>query len=115
MNNWQCDFCGNPEVIFVPRIGLQFYHLCSKCTTEMFKSINCTEKIALLKRYRKSETFPMQKNENKSNNSAIQNAIGQLRIQIKLMNDDEQLSTEALTKLDELENLFKEKEDKCVR
>ena len=57
----------------------------------------------------------MQTPEQKANYLAIQNSIGQLRVHIKLMGEDDQLVEKALKQLDKLENLFKEKEDKCVK
>lgn len=57
----------------------------------------------------------MQTPEQKANYLAIQNAIGQLRVHIKLMGEDDRLVEKALKQLDRLEKLFKEKEDKCVK
>ena len=48
-----------------------------------------------------------QQNERLSNYIQILNSIGQLRLQIKLMADDESLVRQALDELNELENLFR--------
>lgn len=48
-----------------------------------------------------------QQNERLSNYIQILNSIGQLRLQIKLMADDESLVRQALNELNELENLFR--------
>lgn len=48
-----------------------------------------------------------QQNERLSNYIQILNSIGQLRLQIKLMADDESLVRQALNELNELDNLFR--------
>lgn len=48
-----------------------------------------------------------QQNERLSNYIQILNSIGQLRLQIKMMADDESLVRQALNELNELENLFR--------
>lgn len=48
-----------------------------------------------------------QQNERLSNYIQILNSIGQLRLQIKMMADDESLVRQALDELNELENLFR--------
>lgn len=48
-----------------------------------------------------------QQNERLSNYIQILNSIGQLRLQIKVMADDESLVRQALDELNELENLFR--------
>ena len=48
-----------------------------------------------------------QQNEQLSNYIQILNSIGQLRLQIKLMADDESLVRQALSELNELDNLFR--------
>jgi hypothetical protein len=48
-----------------------------------------------------------QQNDRLSNYIQILNSIGQLRLQIKLMADDESLVRQALNELNELENLFR--------
>ena len=48
----------------------------------------------------------MNETEHKTNYIQIQNLIGQLRMQIKLLSDDEDLVKKAIEKLKELEGLF---------
>jgi hypothetical protein len=48
-----------------------------------------------------------QQNDRLSNYIQILNSIGQLRLQIKLMADDESLVRRALDELNDLENLFR--------
>ena len=48
-----------------------------------------------------------QQNDRLSNYIQILNSIGQLRLQIKMMADDESLVRQALDELNELENLFR--------
>ena len=48
-----------------------------------------------------------QQNDRLSNYIQILNSIGQLRLQIKMMADDEFLVRQALDELNELENLFR--------